>query len=641
MLKSIFNVVGIAAIAALFFVGCGDHGDNDDPNTPGGSGDKAYTLNIIADGGTVARYPNEDTYKYGEEVIVVATAKPGYTFTGWSGASTSTSATITIIMDGNKTLTANFQQKGVPPTDPNGDGTYTLNVIAGNGGTIERYPERVYYTYGEEVVVVATAETGYTFAGWSGASTSTSATITIIMDGNKTLTANFQQQGVPPTDPNGDGSFALTVSTDPTGGGSVVPDKFPTDGKYEKGTAVMLTATAGTGYTFGGWIIAGDTVSRDNTYTVTMNSNVSVTAVFRGSAPPDTYYTIDYAVDPAGLGSVTPVKTCTDGKCKPGDEVVLQAAPADRYKFSYWEVDGVNSGSENPITIIMTSDKSVKAKFVAGDLNLLPDSIYIPVTFYDFHSDRSNPEFEQPHLHGESISSQVWTGMVAPTLDAQKKPQRSSDEVISARTRSYGIAHWFRDWNTYTAGPYSKGTNIAPMYDPAPGIRQQHNNEFGTPVTYIGDLSVDYDTAFKNVVLRDSLRFTLLNRSSGMYGFDRSGNNGFFPLDGRGFGNEWVSVSGGVNHNFAFTMEMVYPFEARSDMVFNFSGDDDVWVFINDNLVLDLGGMHDQQSGSFRLDAVLSASEMGKLHFLRVFYVERHSSGSNISIQTNIVNVRY
>jgi hypothetical protein len=183
------------------------------------------------------------------------------------------------------------------------------------------------------------------------------------MDDNKTLTANFEVVE--------DGPFALTVSTEPTGGGSVVPDKFPTDGKYEKNTAVKLTATAGTGYTFIGWVVGVDTVSREVTYTVTMDSDKAITAVFKGSAPPDTYYTIDYAADPAGSGSVTPVKTCTDGKCKPGDEVVLQAAPADRYKFSYWEVDGVNSGSENPITIVMTGDKSVKAKFVADDLKKL------------------------------------------------------------------------------------------------------------------------------------------------------------------------------------------------------------------------------------------------------------------------------
>jgi fibro-slime domain-containing protein len=72
-------------------------------------------------------------------------------------------------------------------------------------------------------------------------------------------------------------------------------------------------------------------------------------------------------------------------------------------------------------------------------------------------------------------------------------------------------------------------------------------------------------------------------------------------------------------------------------MRFSFTGDDDVWVFIDNRLALDLGGIHPEQSGSFSVDQVLGAGEIGKNHILRVFYVERHSSASNITIETNIV----
>jgi fibro-slime domain-containing protein len=255
------------------------------------------------------------------------------------------------------------------------------------------------------------------------------------------------------------------------------------------------------------------------------------------------------------------------------------------------------------------------------------DTVFVPVTFYDFHSDRSNPEFEQPHTGGRRLN------MVAGTLDGENKPQLGASPY-----RNYGIAHWFRKWEN--GGKYGKGSNIAPTYDPTPGIRGEYNGnggEFGATVTYNGEGNVGHDTSFKNIVISGTLPFTPARGGGGMYEFVRVGSNGFFWIDGKGFGNEWVS-NGSGGRNFAFTMEMAYPFEAKPGMSFNFTGDDDVWVFIDNRLALDIGGIHDSISDSFQLDAILSAGDMGKQHVLRVFYAERHSTGSNIRIQTNIVS---
>jgi len=265
------------------------------------------------------------------------------------------------------------------------------------------------------------------------------------------------------------------------------------------------------------------------------------------------------------------------------------------------------------------------------------DTIWVPVTFYDFHSDRSNPEFEQPHTGGLRL------GMVAELLDADNKPQLGPNPY-----RNMGIAHWFRDWSTYTDGKYGKGSNLTPFYTPTPGIRELGStSEFTSTVAYVGDLNIDHDTSFKNIVIPGSLPFTLISgRTDGMYHFSRRAsdpppNNGFFPLDGRGLGNGWnyicAAQSRACNRNFSFTMEMVYPFEAIPGMVFDFSGDDDVWVFIDNKLVLDLGGIHQELSGSFRIDSVLGSGASG-WHTLRIFYAERHSEASNIFIRTNIVS---
>jgi len=260
-----------------------------------------------------------------------------------------------------------------------------------------------------------------------------------------------------------------------------------------------------------------------------------------------------------------------------------------------------------------------------GQSSNLPEIQEVPVTFYDFHSDRSNPEFEQPHK-----KESVHLNMVGKTLDGDNKPVLGSSPM-----RNLGIAHWFRDWSTYTAGPYSKGKNKAPKYSPAPGIKQTYNNEWDATITVVNESAdVGHDTSFKNIVIPGTLKFTLANASTGVY---RYSNTSFFQLDRQGFGNEWAAADDAAPHNYSFTMEMAYTFKAKPGMTFNFRGDDDVWVFIDKNLVLDLGGIHENLTGSFNLDNVLSAGEMNKDHILYVFYAERHSTGSNILIETNIV----
>jgi fibro-slime domain-containing protein len=110
-------------------------------------------------------------------------------------------------------------------------------------------------------------------------------------------------------------------------------------------------------------------------------------------------------------------------------------------------------------------------------------------------------------------------------------------------------------------------------------------------------------------------------------------NSNFFPLDGRGFGNE------GQNHNFHFTFELHMQFEYRGGEVFRFRGDDDLWVFINDRLALDLGGVHGALNGQVDLDAMATALGIsaGNTYALDFFHAERHTSESNFLVETNLV----
>ncbi|MFT3924658.1 MAG: fibro-slime domain-containing protein [Myxococcales bacterium] len=90
-------------------------------------------------------------------------------------------------------------------------------------------------------------------------------------------------------------------------------------------------------------------------------------------------------------------------------------------------------------------------------------------------------------------------------------------------------------------------------------------------------------------------------------------------------------------HNFSFTTEVVYWFryEASANAKLEFAGDDDVWVFVNGQLAVDLGGVHVPESGSVTLDpstAQRFGLQNGKVYEIRVFHAERKMEGSSFKL---------
>ncbi len=174
----------------------------------------SVTVNVNpANGGYVTRSPNKTLYDAGEPLMLTATVYDGYEFTGWSGTSTSTKATIKGIVNDDMVLTANFQYIRQ---------TYTLTTTAfpQGSGYVTRNPDKEAYAAGEAVTVLATHENGYRFINWTGAASSRTNYVTVRMDGDKTLTANFYRQVtvIPPSTVTADNS----AYSGTTGGGTYI-----------------------------------------------------------------------------------------------------------------------------------------------------------------------------------------------------------------------------------------------------------------------------------------------------------------------------------------------------------------------------------------------------------------------------------
>ncbi|MBJ6762245.1 DUF4215 domain-containing protein [Myxococcaceae bacterium JPH2] len=121
--------------------------------------------------------------------------------------------------------------------------------------------------------------------------------------------------------------------------------------------------------------------------------------------------------------------------------------------------------------------------------------------------------------------------------------------------------------------------------------------------------------------------------TSAIYVFDEPN---FFPLDDKG----WVALGKEPkrtnNHNFSFTSEVRYWFEFKGTEVLDFRGDDDVWVYINGKLALDLGGVHGALTGSVDLTKAAPVSSLGlqkgRIYEVVVLQAERHTTASSYKL---------
>jgi len=271
-----------------------------------------YALTVISENGNVV--PSDSTFYERTNVELRATPAENFVFTGWSGDISGTANPISISMDSNITVTANFIQG------------FNLVTHASNGTVI---PSEGTFLDGEEVTLMATPDNDYHFEKWSGDVENTENPATFIMDGDKEITAHFYK------------TYQLNITVE---NGTVEPES----GEYKANTQLELKAFPDEGYRFVAW--NGPVSGVLNPITFTLNQDMNMIAIFEAL---DEY---SLSVE-AENGSVIP----GSGTYYEGDTVQLSATPDSGYVFTNWTGD-VQDTSKS-IEIVMNRNYTIQANF--------------------------------------------------------------------------------------------------------------------------------------------------------------------------------------------------------------------------------------------------------------------------------------
>ncbi len=236
-----------------------------------------------------------------------------------------------------------------------------------------------------------------------------------------------------------------------------------------------------------------------------------------------------------------------------------------------------------------------------------------------------------------------------PTADDTTDTGNTSDDTTGEPPPPCGVLPVvYRDFKPLHTdfGCHMKGHPAWPglvLDDLGPDQKPQYNpNPPPAPMGWAGvtpqitsaDSFMEWYNAVDGINLEIEGELMLSQISPGIFSFS---SDAFYPLTDLGFGNNvtpnWEDdVFPEINGAFTTEIHTTFVYEAGQE--FSFSGDDDVWVYIDGKLAMDLGGLHGVVEGTIDLDTL--GLTVGESYTLDAFHAERCDSGSNFRIDTSI-----